>query len=148
LHDALPIEIVVFRDIGGQKKQGRCVEDLGRKKESLYVDGRPVDRDGKNDIRILQEEIFLVAKAYFEGLILVTVLVVITFLPENADSDKILLEFVGATQVRSREKAEASRVYFQRLVDGKLHRKIGGGSAVLPVELIRKKFFGFDHSFL
>lgn len=48
--------------------------------------------------------------------------------------------------MRACEKTQTTAVNFQRLVNGKLHREVGGGFRIFLVEFVWKKFGEVDHS--
>ena|SRR5690606_98497 len=104
-----------------------------------------VNGDGKNDAGILEKKIVFVAERHTQRLILVPILIVVTLLPEDADADEILFQFIGASQVRPGQETQSAGVYLERLVDGKLHREVGGSAAVLFGECIWKQLVSFDH---
>ena len=80
-----------------------------------------MDRYRKNDIGVGEKGVILIAKTNTQGLILVSFLIVLALFPKDADTDHILLQFIGASKMGSREKTQTPAVDLQRLVNGELH---------------------------
>ena len=104
-----------------------------------------MDDDRKQDIRVRKKPVILVTEINPQRLVLVTLLVIVALLPKDADANQVLLQLIGATQVRAGQETEAAAINFQRLIDGKLHRKISNRLAVFLIERVGEKFGRFYH---
>ena len=77
--------------------------------------------DLKFDLGVLQKVVMTLLPQYIQLIIMLPYLIVITVLPQNTDAYHILFQIIGTTHMRPCQKAESARVYFQRLVNSKLH---------------------------
>src|SRR5690606_23236008 len=114
-------EVIIFRDVSRQQKEWRGVENFGF--QQVRPDPYPgaMNRDRKHDAGVGEEVIQLIAKSDLQRLLLITLLIVISFLPKNANAEKVLLQFIGGAKVGARHKTHATAVSLERLIDGKYH---------------------------
>src|SRR6187402_1960656 len=93
-------------------------------KPNLHFNGTLRNSYSEYHFSIYKPCMFMWRKLYLHFTICIENLIVVTIGPQDSDTDHILFEFVCTSHVRTRQIAQATRIYLERLVYGKLHGKI------------------------
>src|SRR5690606_14914197 len=101
-------EIVVLGNVCCQQEQWRRLENFRFKQQCFDMNACAMNGNRKDDACVLKKEVVFVTERHAKGLILIAVLIVVTLLPENANADQILFEFVSASQMRSGKETQSA----------------------------------------
>ena len=97
----------------------------------------PVNRDVKLDTCVLKEIVESLHKKDFHALILLSMLVIVTVLPEDTYPNQILSQIESTSHMRACQVTQASGEGLECLVDPKFHAEVGYSFLECRIDCIR-----------